>query len=160
MDFISSISFLNEPLVSWTFLEHFCHHFWVGATANPPKSDDFGFWRLKIQFVELDFSNLIFPTWFFNPGIGGKEHNFCRRSFFSNFLFMFFYLVFPIWERKDFEKFQSSYPIMASLSTGQLPDSSLASTQRVIPRVESIGLTRLPIGIQSSFWRSTHHTSR
>ena len=21
-------------------LEHICHHFWVGATANPPKSDD------------------------------------------------------------------------------------------------------------------------
>ena len=30
MDFISSISFPNEPLISWTFLEHFCHHFWVG----------------------------------------------------------------------------------------------------------------------------------
>ena len=34
MDSISSISFPNEPLVSWTqrwtFLDHFCHHFWVG----------------------------------------------------------------------------------------------------------------------------------
>ena len=30
MDFISSISFPNEPLISWTFLDHFCHHFWVG----------------------------------------------------------------------------------------------------------------------------------
>ena len=26
----SSISFPNEPLISWTFLDHFCHHFWVG----------------------------------------------------------------------------------------------------------------------------------
>ena len=42
---MSSISFLNEPLISWTqcwtfldqcwtFLDHFCHHFWVGATAK------------------------------------------------------------------------------------------------------------------------------
>ena len=34
MDSISSISFPNEPLISstqrWTFLDHFCHHFWVG----------------------------------------------------------------------------------------------------------------------------------
>ena len=30
MEFISSISFPNEPLISWTFLNHFCHHFWVG----------------------------------------------------------------------------------------------------------------------------------
>ena len=29
-----SISFPNEPLISWTFLGHFCHHFWVGATAK------------------------------------------------------------------------------------------------------------------------------
>ena len=34
MDFISSISFSNEPLINWTFLEHFCHHFWVGAIAK------------------------------------------------------------------------------------------------------------------------------
>ena len=34
MDFISSISFLNEPLISGTFLGHSCHHFWVGATAK------------------------------------------------------------------------------------------------------------------------------
>ena len=34
MDFISSISYPNEPLISWTFLGHFCHHFWVGATAK------------------------------------------------------------------------------------------------------------------------------
>ena len=34
MDSISSIFFPNEPLISWTqrwtFLDHFCHHFWVG----------------------------------------------------------------------------------------------------------------------------------
>ena len=42
MDFISSISFSNEPLISWTFLEHFCHHFWVGLLLllDPPKSDE------------------------------------------------------------------------------------------------------------------------
>ena len=34
MDFISRISFSNEPLISGTFLGHFCHHFWVGATAK------------------------------------------------------------------------------------------------------------------------------
>ena len=34
MDFICSISFLNEPLISGTFLGHSCHHFWVGATAK------------------------------------------------------------------------------------------------------------------------------
>ena len=28
--FISCISFPNEPLISWTFLDHHCHHFWVG----------------------------------------------------------------------------------------------------------------------------------
>ena len=27
---------MNAPLV----IEHICHHFWVDATANPPKSDD------------------------------------------------------------------------------------------------------------------------
>ena len=35
MDFISSISFPNEPLVSWTFLGR-----WVGLLLHPPKSDD------------------------------------------------------------------------------------------------------------------------
>ena len=34
MHFGSSISFPNELLISWTFLGHFCHHFWVGATAK------------------------------------------------------------------------------------------------------------------------------
>ena len=34
MNFISSISFPNEPPISWTFLGHFCHNFWVGATAK------------------------------------------------------------------------------------------------------------------------------
>ena len=38
MDSMNSISFLNEPLISWknrrTFLDHFCHQFWVGATAK------------------------------------------------------------------------------------------------------------------------------
>ena len=34
MDFICSSSFLNEPLISGTFLGHSCHHFWVGATAK------------------------------------------------------------------------------------------------------------------------------
>ena len=34
MDIISSISFPNELLISWTFLGHFCHHFWVAATAK------------------------------------------------------------------------------------------------------------------------------
>ena len=34
MDFISSISFPNEPLISWTFLSHFCPHFWVCSTAK------------------------------------------------------------------------------------------------------------------------------
>ena len=32
MNFIISISFPNEPLISWTFIGHFCPHFWVGAT--------------------------------------------------------------------------------------------------------------------------------
>ena len=45
MDFISSISFPNEPLISWTFLGHFCYHFTFGwvqqqTEANPPKRDD------------------------------------------------------------------------------------------------------------------------
>ena len=30
MDFTSTISFPNEPLISWTFLDHFFYHFWVG----------------------------------------------------------------------------------------------------------------------------------
>ena len=34
MNFISSTSFLNKHLISWTFLGHFCHHFWVGATVK------------------------------------------------------------------------------------------------------------------------------
>ena len=37
MDFTNSISFPKESLISWTFLDHFCHHFLVGATANSPK---------------------------------------------------------------------------------------------------------------------------
>ena len=38
--FISSISFPNEPLISWTFLDHFCQQFWVGLLLQPRKSDD------------------------------------------------------------------------------------------------------------------------
>ena len=30
MDFINSISFPNEPLISGKFLDHFCYHFWAG----------------------------------------------------------------------------------------------------------------------------------
>ena len=33
----SSICFPNEPRISWTFLEHFRHHFWVCATSKPSK---------------------------------------------------------------------------------------------------------------------------
>ena len=40
MDFISSISFPNEPLISWTFLDHFCHPFWVGTTAKQQQTHD------------------------------------------------------------------------------------------------------------------------
>ena len=29
--YVSSISVPNEPLISWTFLGPFCHHFWMGA---------------------------------------------------------------------------------------------------------------------------------
>ena len=39
MDFISSISFPNEPLISWTFLGNFCHPSWVGATANQQQTN-------------------------------------------------------------------------------------------------------------------------
>ena len=35
MDFINSISF---PKNSWTFIGHFCHHFWVDATAKQQES--------------------------------------------------------------------------------------------------------------------------
>ena len=34
MDFISSISFPNEPPISLTFLGHFCRHYRLGATAK------------------------------------------------------------------------------------------------------------------------------
>jgi hypothetical protein len=34
MDFVRSYFFPNATLISWTFLRHFCHHFWVGATAK------------------------------------------------------------------------------------------------------------------------------
>ena len=30
MDFVKSYYFPNATLTSWTFLDHFCHHFWVG----------------------------------------------------------------------------------------------------------------------------------
>ena len=30
MDFVRSYFFPNATLTSWTFLDHFCHHFWVG----------------------------------------------------------------------------------------------------------------------------------
>ena len=49
MDSISSISFPNKPLISRTFLYHFCHHFWVvlagwwigvAVPLYPPKRDD------------------------------------------------------------------------------------------------------------------------
>ena len=29
MDFVRSYFFPNATLTSWTFLDHFCHHFWV-----------------------------------------------------------------------------------------------------------------------------------
>ena len=34
MDFICNIFFPNEPLISWTFIDHLCHYFWVCATAK------------------------------------------------------------------------------------------------------------------------------
>ena len=34
MYFVRSYFFMNETLGSWTFLGHFCHHVWVGATAK------------------------------------------------------------------------------------------------------------------------------
>ena len=40
MDFISSISFPNEPLISGTFLGTFGHHFWMGLLLHPTKRDD------------------------------------------------------------------------------------------------------------------------
>ena len=39
MDFVSHFGKMNLWPVEHYF-EHICHHFWVGATANPPKSDD------------------------------------------------------------------------------------------------------------------------
>ena len=51
MDFISSIYFPNEPLISWTFLDHFCHHFWVGLLLQP---------QLRLPSGSLKIVNLMF----------------------------------------------------------------------------------------------------
>ena len=36
-------------------IEHICHHFWVGATANPPKSDDSYAQLTRGAFIMNDF---------------------------------------------------------------------------------------------------------
>ena len=40
-------------------VEHICHHFWVGATANPPKSDD--------RYAHLTRGALIINDFLQNP---------------------------------------------------------------------------------------------
>ena len=40
MDSISSVSFPNEPLISWTCLDHFFHHFWVAKKFSTMWSTD------------------------------------------------------------------------------------------------------------------------
>ena len=47
MDFISSISFPKEPLISWAFLEHFCHHFCLGAIAKQQQTHPKAWFQLK-----------------------------------------------------------------------------------------------------------------
>ena len=48
---------------SWKNRTGFLVYFdWIFTACVPYKNQ---FWRLKIQFVEIDFSNLIFQTWFF-----------------------------------------------------------------------------------------------
>ena len=36
-------------------VEHICHHFWIGATANPPKSDDKYAQLTRGAFIINDF---------------------------------------------------------------------------------------------------------
>jgi hypothetical protein len=36
-------------------IEHICHHFWVGATANPPISDDRYAQLIRGAFIMNDF---------------------------------------------------------------------------------------------------------
>ena len=36
-------------------VEHLYHHFWVGATANPPKSDDKDVQLARVAFIINDF---------------------------------------------------------------------------------------------------------
>ena len=36
-------------------VEHICHHFWLGATANPPKSDDRCAQLTRGAFIINDF---------------------------------------------------------------------------------------------------------
>ena len=50
-------------------VEHFFHHFWVGATANPPKSDDRYAQLSRGEFIINDFlQNPHFTT---NPTLKG-----------------------------------------------------------------------------------------
>ena len=49
-------------------VEHFFHHFWVGATANPPKSDD--------RYVQLTRGAFIINDVLQNPHFK-KQPNFC-----------------------------------------------------------------------------------
>ena len=53
MDFISIISFSNEPLISCTFFDHFCHHFWVDLLLHPHK------WPRNIQLIRGSFEKEI-----------------------------------------------------------------------------------------------------
>ena len=77
MDFVSSVTFLNEPLSSWTFLEHFCHHFWVGATAKQQQTHP------KVMTKLFNWSEVHAP---YEIGTLGNRCILCEVAF-STFLF-------------------------------------------------------------------------
>ena len=67
MDFISSFSFPNEPLIysdqlniSWPFLSPLLGECNSKATANPPKSDEKK-WSRIVQLIRVSFGKEILP---------------------------------------------------------------------------------------------------
>ena len=87
MDIVRSYFFLIATLTSWTFLDHFCHLFWVGfgvaLLLQPPKSDDkngqemFNWSELhseKSNFLQNPYFSPIFFKEFFWKDLTNFQH--------------------------------------------------------------------------------------
>ena len=81
MDFTSSISFPNEPLISWTFLDHFCHHWVCCCFAVAPTQKWWQKWPRNVQLIRRSFRKEILLNYLYfrnqHTLIPGLMHGTC-----------------------------------------------------------------------------------